>query len=386
MNSAIHHVPRHFYSFDVLRGVAAFVIALYHWQHFYITGTAPLSPDIKTTLPLYHVFAFFYEEGFLAVDLFFMLSGFIFFWLYADKIAQRKITAYAFSVIRLSRLYPLHFATLLLVACLQWYQWRHTGAYFIYPFNDVYHFVLQLFFVNSWGLEHGPSFNGPAWSISVEVFLYTVFFICCGLRLLRTGWLLLLAAAGILLCFFYAPLGQGLFAFFTGGLAYYTYLWLLRRGRTGWYARIGMLMTGAGMIIAGWVYYYPEVWHSLLPVSSTQLVRVICCIGLFPLGILSLALWETGSRPFPARLQLIGDCSYACYLLHFPLQLLLLQLAEAAGFGRELFHSPYTMAVYMLLLIPLSLGTYHYFEYPAQQALRKRFLPPKPLPYPVKQV
>jgi peptidoglycan/LPS O-acetylase OafA/YrhL len=37
--------------------------------------------------------------------------------------------------------------------------------------------MLQLFFASCWGLERATSFNGPVWSISVEVLVYLVFFL-----------------------------------------------------------------------------------------------------------------------------------------------------------------------------------------------------------------
>src|SRR5262249_54324308 len=32
-------LPRHFYSLDALRGVAALVVVFWHWQHFFVSGT-----------------------------------------------------------------------------------------------------------------------------------------------------------------------------------------------------------------------------------------------------------------------------------------------------------------------------------------------------------
>ena len=43
--------------------------------------------------------------------------------------------------------------------------------------HDFYHFVLQFFFISSWGFEDGPSFNGPIWSVSIEIFIYGIFFL-----------------------------------------------------------------------------------------------------------------------------------------------------------------------------------------------------------------
>ena len=37
-------------------------------------------------------------------------------------------------------------------------------------------FILNFFLVSGWGFEKGPSFNGPVWSVSVEIIIYFFFF------------------------------------------------------------------------------------------------------------------------------------------------------------------------------------------------------------------
>ena len=58
-------------------------------------------------------------------------GGFIFFWKYRDTISDSTIGGWVFFVFRLSRLYPLHLATLLLVALLQPLYHRLTGVFFV---------------------------------------------------------------------------------------------------------------------------------------------------------------------------------------------------------------------------------------------------------------
>ena len=89
------------------------------------------------------------------MDLFFALSGFIFFWLYAEAITERRVSAREFFVLRFSRLYPLHLATLLAVAAEQTLFLHLTGRYFVYGGNDGYHFLLNLGMASSWGFERG---------------------------------------------------------------------------------------------------------------------------------------------------------------------------------------------------------------------------------------
>ena len=95
-------------------------------------------------MPLYGMLRLFYEKGYIGVGYFFLLSGFIFFWLYQDSIKSKSTTFQEFWVARISRLYPLHLATLLIVAVLQFWYIAHEGNSFVYPYNDIYHFLLNL--------------------------------------------------------------------------------------------------------------------------------------------------------------------------------------------------------------------------------------------------
>jgi len=156
---------RRFYSLDVLRGVAALAIVFWHWQHFHWVHGVPL------VRPMERIFFLFYGGGWLAVYLFFTLSGFVFFWLYAKDVANRRVSARDFFVLRFSRLYPLYLATLLAAALGHFAFRRLSGTDFVYRFNDGYHFLLNLGMASSWGLEKGNSFNGPARTISVEAAL-----------------------------------------------------------------------------------------------------------------------------------------------------------------------------------------------------------------------
>ena len=112
------HWPKRLYSLDVTRGIAALAVVLWHWQHFAFNGSAPPLDFDSTSQPLYIPLKIFYERGDWAVQYFFLLSGFIFFWLYASAIAKKEISFIRFWIQRISRLYPLHLVTLIVVALL----------------------------------------------------------------------------------------------------------------------------------------------------------------------------------------------------------------------------------------------------------------------------
>jgi len=102
---------------DLLRGIAAFAILLWHYQHFYfpragVNGVA----DQRAVQPLFYMFSWFYLHGAWAVQFFWILSGFIFFHVYAQR---GDVSLREFFGNRFSRLYPLHLITLCIVAVLQ---------------------------------------------------------------------------------------------------------------------------------------------------------------------------------------------------------------------------------------------------------------------------
>ena len=101
---------RRLYSLDAARAIAALAVVFQHWEHF---ASVPAFAAPHDASPLYALFQPLYDKGARAVTFFFCLSGFIFFWLYGDKVRDRKTGPATFAVLRLSRLYPLHLATLL---------------------------------------------------------------------------------------------------------------------------------------------------------------------------------------------------------------------------------------------------------------------------------
>ena len=205
--TAAQPYPKRFYSLDVLRGLAALSIVFWHWQHFFFLGGKPPS-FAGNQQPLFNIFFIFYNKGYFAVDLFFSLSGFIFYWLYSSQISNREILGKDFFILRFSRLYPLHLLTLLWVAALHILFANVANTYFVYPYNDAYHFFLNLALASSWGLEKGYSFNGPVWSVSVEVLLYALFFLMCRLLPVRTVVMAGISLAGFLSFLYRISAGQ----------------------------------------------------------------------------------------------------------------------------------------------------------------------------------
>jgi len=149
-------------SLDVARGVAALCVVVFHWSHF---GVMPAAAGEEVVArPFQRLLGLLYAHGGNGVDFFFVLSGAIFFIKYADSIAARQVGGWRFFVLRFSRLYPLHLATLILVALLQCAVFAKLGHFFVYQHNDAARFAVNLLFIQDWGivpLLRDLSFNPP---------------------------------------------------------------------------------------------------------------------------------------------------------------------------------------------------------------------------------
>jgi peptidoglycan/LPS O-acetylase OafA/YrhL len=381
-----HPLPTRLFSLDALRGLAALGVVLFHHRHFFYDG--PELGDIDTDrLPAFKLLFMIYSRGGLAVDLFFSLSGFVFYWLYSQRIHSGTISARSFAVMRISRLYPLHIVTLLAVALGQAWLTRHAGGPFVYIHNDAPHFTQNLLLVSAWGFQDGYSFNAPIWSVSIEMLLYIVFYItCCTLPLTRST-LLLGATAGFAFATDWdVHVGRGLGSFFLGGLLFHTCLRMRQSADLACTARLCTMFTAGLWIVT--LQLFPQDEHQLaarlrsqwpvlesfagLPHALEIALAYWPILVLFPATILSLVLLETSGVKWFAKLSWLGDISYSSYLLHFPLQLAMAIMMTQTGLSRDIAYSPAFLLAFFAVLIGLSLYSYHLFEMPAQRYLRRR--------------
>lgn len=171
---------KQFAGLEIARFLCALAVMFWHYQVFFVNGVVtdhdlPAVPVEE--FPFYLIFSFFYNNGHFAVQIFWMISGFIFLWKYSKPINEGIVSAYQFFVLRFSRLYPLHFVTLIVVTLLQLTYIETHGTSFVFGNTDAFHFALQLVFASNWVNELPQTFNGPIWSVSVEVLVYVFFLI-----------------------------------------------------------------------------------------------------------------------------------------------------------------------------------------------------------------
>ena len=340
-----------------LRGIAAWYVVLYHVR----ISSSGLFPESVTAM---------FSKGYLAVDFFFLLSGFVIWLSYRDRLSENGVAAIPqFLARRFARIYPLHFVILcgaIVFALLHIAVDRASPEAF--PMHELpLHFLL----IQNWGFTDALSWNDPAWSISTEMAAYLVFPIIA----LGTDWrtvstpilLALIASLALALHAFFvtmdAPyLGTNipqtglircLLQFTMGTLL--CALWLRWRENAGRMAVIAV----AGALIGG-------------SLALTGIVPETLAVPLTLAGLLLAAALTAEMRHNPLSskpLIYLGEISYATYLCHF----LLFDAFKLAIVDDSGHISALALTGFLALTLFASMLLYHLIERPAQRALNARF-------------
>lgn len=161
---------RHIKSHTGLRGIAALLVVAYHLQ--YGGGHHLAWEDLSA----------FFRRGYLWVDLFFVLSGFIISYTFhpARTTHVRLADAKAFWWARIARVYPLHlfclaylvgFWTLVTLLRLA----LDMSPPEVWSRESAVALVRQLLLLDAWGFGPGQTWNIPSWSIGAELLAYGLF-------------------------------------------------------------------------------------------------------------------------------------------------------------------------------------------------------------------
>lgn len=324
---------------DGLRGVAAMTVVIFHLFETY-------NPEgCQQTI----------NHGYLAVEFFFVLSGFVIGYAYDDR--WDRMTLGGFVKRRLTRLHPLLVIGTVVGACLFFFG---GGAFPLVLQSDMWVvlacFVLCLFMIpcptsmDIRGWQEINSFNGASWSLTFEYvanLLYALF-----LRHLPKVAIALLCALA-LVPLLDLTLGWDLFGFFPDGPQYHV--------KGGWsltplqvyigFARLlypflcGLLISRClSAASANMRFSFSKIrfslpkmrggfwWASLflvlllsLPCVSGEdgvangLYQLLCVVVAFPLIVLLGAASVTTDGRSTRVCKFLGDISYPLYITHYPL-------------------------------------------------------------------
>lgn len=312
------------------RGLAAWAVVFYHLRRS-IEGL----PDWATAV---------LAKGYLAVDFFFLLSGFVIWLAWRDRVLGQ---IWRFWQKRVARILPLHLAMLAFAVALALLAAVRGQPDPAFPWREL---PLHLLLIQQWGTTAGLHWNDPAWSISSEAAAYLLF----PVLITATDWrrwstpALVAAAATILITLHIvmaAPtlgtdiprfgLLRCLAEFATGTIIAALYL---RGGEASTPLLLGLTLLAAALAGAPETLVVPAAFAALL-----------------------LALARHERSPLAARpLHWLGEISYATYLFHFLLwkAVKLLLLAPLAP--------PWIVALYCAAVLVGSHLLYRRLELPAQ--------------------
>lgn len=337
-----------------IRGVAAWFVVLFHIR---ITAGAALPPGLVRL----------FGKGYLAVDLFFMLSGFVLWLNYAERLRARGLgAAPLFLARRLARIWPLHifilgWAVLFALALVLTGNPNPDS----YPWSEL---PLHVLLIQNWGFTDTLTWNDPAWSISCEFAAYLLF----PLLALAVDWRRFGSAALV-----------GLLAL----LALTLHAVMAAHGATTLGAdvpHLGLPRALAEFAMGTILCALWERWRATprLPLALSLVAIIISALllgrgaaetlfvpSLLAALLFAVALTDKGSPLGWRPIHYLGEISYATYLVHY-----LLFIAFKLLFVSEPQAMPLSLAgLFLALTFAASVALHHLIERPAQRALNRAF-------------
>lgn len=356
---------------DGLRGVAALIVVWYHFFEGF--ATSPVDQMMN--------------HGYLAVDFFFVLSGFVIGYAYDSRWTSGRLSARGFMLRRIVRLQPMVVLSVLLGAMAWLVQgsvhWDGTPVPLHWLLVAL---VLGLFMIPAVpGLDvdvrgNGEMFplNGPAWSLFFEYIgslLYAVWLHRLSTRALRV--VVGVSAVGLAACVlgnvsgaYHSGMGWSLAGLgFAGGFL-----------RLSFSFSVGLLMTRGFRIrrIRGAFWMCSALIAVLLAmpyVSSDVSVwngvyDIICTLFIFP-AIVWLGACGTTTDAFSTRVcGFLGRLSYPLYIVHYPVMYLF--YAWVWNNGITLSRALPVCFVLFIGIIVLAWAAMRFYDTPVRRYLTER--------------
>jgi peptidoglycan/LPS O-acetylase OafA/YrhL len=350
--------PQNLKQLTSLRFFAATWVVLYHyWPHL-----TPQRPP-------------FVAKGYLGVELFFVLSGFIICHVYLERFGEKRASYPEFLWARLSRIYPLHIV-ILAGLCLLLASARLAGLYIGDKMAVISSLPAHILLLQAWGLAPGGGWNHPSWSISAEWFAYLAFpvFAWVTWRLRSSPWTAIIGACLMVVALnvaFTALTGKSLtdatiawgavriVPCFSLGCAVYL-LW-----------SSNVVTTQSGALLLTLVALAASIAVTILNVPDWM---AIITFGALILGLAELA--STGSTLLTARIWIyLGEVSFAIYMICIPWELVFQNATEKlAHTSGEIL--PLRLWVLLVLgVTPAAMLIHHLVERPARTLMRRHGVP-----------
>ena len=306
------------YVFDSIRGIAAIIIAcIFHpatidFRH--TSGVAPLSGFVWEDI---------YQYGYVFVELFFVISGYLSFYIYLPKI-DAGMNFIGFIKKRYVRLLPLIVFTLLLTLILNISYTNIYGMPFWENNNDnITTLLLSLFGLQT--LSFVPqSWNYPAWVLSIFLLIWVIFYAIIYFtkkdRAKYRIWLsILLVVIGIdiSLTNYYntflmnVSVARGYMGFFMGGIIYF-----INYNASSRVKKILTLLSSFGLILSFVLHYNFKIDYGN--------ASVLFAVFIWPMFIIIVLFNKVINKVLSCRLlRFLGNISFSIYLCNYPIEVLL---------------------------------------------------------------
>lgn len=302
---------KYYYSINLIRIFVAVILAcLYHY--IVVFGTSPFRfKDIEIILG---------EFSYIGVEMFFLISGFVIYGAYAEKISSGYVSFGAYLKGRIRRIYPMMILSVVFMAAAQWINYYLYNSYAIMDYydgrNTLKAFILSALGLNSgWICDHDRlSINGVTWYISILMICYCIFFginkITKSNKMLNfIGFSLMIVMGMVLLThplgvpLLYTSNARGYFDFFLGCLIALIYKDLLTDKSRPW------LLGFALVVILAYIGFY------LRNGFNNYACSLLLNTGLFVLmtNIEILERWSDNSF-----VKYLGKISFPIYLWNLP--------------------------------------------------------------------
>jgi peptidoglycan/LPS O-acetylase OafA/YrhL len=338
-----------------LRFGAALWVLVYHFRHHLGLALDRFGPVAK---------------GYLGVDLFFILSGFILAHVYLPLWRERRFSYGSFIWARLARIYPVHLAMLGVMVAF-WLIALKLGIAFEPAAFDPAVLPQHVLLIHAWGTTPTDQWNFPSWSISAEWFAYLGFpaaalFVTALAK--RPGVALVISGALFIALFLIA---QSMGLLFTD---------LTSQG--GAIRIVPSFLTGAALYTLGQRWSLPRL--AAWPAVAVAVVWIAAAASLrasdlwiWPaLVLLIFALGETAKHGAVGWsggwLVYLGEASFALYMTHLPVDVLYFHGMERL-LPEAISGAPWLVwgGVFLACLVA-AIVVHEGIEKPARRFLRRR--------------
>ncbi|WP_048440576.1 acyltransferase [Caenimonas sp. SL110] len=385
MASSLPPTGNRFEALDGWRGICACLVVLFHFHGFSPLYTSGLI-----------------QNSYLFVDFFFVLSGFVIACNYSTRLGTWDELK-RFLVLRVGRVYPLHLFMLALLVAFEVFRLYRGAA----DASDVSVFagetqplaiLSNLLLVQSLNIHDSLTWNGPAWSISTELWTYVIFAMVT-LSLGMRNWMLMLTALA-------APVLLLLLS--TSGMNT-TYDWGLIRCVFGFALGVACFRLHRALPQAPAA--TSSLFMSLLEaVVVTAVIVFVSCADMGVWSFMAPFVFAAAVLVFAAEdgvvsrllrtpvLRWLGMVSYSIYMTHIFFVMIFPRIAKrlagqdlwtampldngqfVLAFGRNALEGTLFYAAVLGLTLAFSAITYRWIEVPGREWTRRWMRPSAPLP------